>query len=114
MDTFEGYRENNDDDDDDYPFDMKSHLRRKVNGYSSNVGNANNKVAEGSYIFNNLTRNTEYEVKIRAKNRFGWSENEPSFVFKTSYNGKYKLYTAAETKCIARYIFHIGCVFSVD
>ena len=86
LDDFEGYDEN---DDDYYYSDWKSNQRKKVYGYSHQIGSFNNGIAEGSYVFNNLTRDTEYEVKIRAKNRFGWSENEPSLFFRTSNNGKY-------------------------
>ena len=45
-------------------------------------------VAEGDYVFEDLSPNTEYEVKIRAKNRFGWSQDEGEFVFTTSDRGE--------------------------
>ena len=86
MDDFEVYDENGE----DYqPSDWKTNQRKNVNGFSNHNGNFNNGVAEGSYVFNSLAPDTEYEVKIRAKNRFGWSENAPSLFFRTSSNGKY-------------------------
>ena len=44
--------------------------------------------AEGTFSFKFLNPNTEYEVKIRARNKHGWSQEEPVFVFKTSRIGK--------------------------
>ena len=88
LDEFESYDEN---DEDYYYSDWKSNQRKNVYGYSNHVASFNNGIAEGSYLFNNLTRNTEYEVKIRAKNRFGWSEKEPSLEFSTSNHGKYNV-----------------------
>lgn len=40
--------------------------------------------AEGTWQFTHLIPNSEYEVKIRERNKYGWSLEEPSFVFKTS------------------------------
>ena len=45
-------------------------------------------ISEGTYSFIHLSPNTEYEVKIRAKNSYGWSDDEPAFVFKTSNRGE--------------------------
>ena len=60
-----------------------------VDGGKFRSGSQNGPVAEGTFSFGLLSPNTEYEVKIRAKNKYGWSEEEPSFVFKTSRLGKY-------------------------
>ena len=43
---------------------------------------------KGVYVFHQLTPDTEYEVKIRARNRYGWSNEEGTFLFRTSYTGK--------------------------
>ena len=45
-------------------------------------------VSPGAFTFTKLLPDTEYEVKIRAKNAYGWSNEAPAFVFKTSYKGK--------------------------
>ena len=85
---FNGY----DDENDDYFYseDWKSNQKTDFYGYINRVSSFKNGIAEENYVFTNLTRDTEYEVKIRAKNRFGWSENEPSLFFRTSSNGKCK------------------------
>ena len=44
---------------------------------------------EDTFPFDGLAPDTEYEVKIQAKNSYGWSDNEPDFVFKTSHRGLY-------------------------
>lgn len=41
--------------------------------------------SEDTFRFDNLSPDTEYEVKIKARNSYGWSDNEPHFVFKTSH-----------------------------
>ena len=84
LSDFDGF----DEDDDYYYTDWKSGKKANVYGYPNRDSSFNNGIAEGSYVFHNLSRNTEYEVKIRAKNRFGWSENEPSLFFRTSNSGK--------------------------
>ena len=60
-----------------------------LDGGTFRSGSHNGPVAEGTFSFGLLLPNTEYEVKIRAKNKYGWSEEEPFFVFKTSRLGKY-------------------------
>jgi len=55
--------------------------RRRRNRHGSRYHRG---VAEGDYVLEDLSPNTEYEVKIRAKNRFGWSQDEGEFVFTTS------------------------------
>ena len=45
---------------------------------------------EDTFRFDNLSPDTEYEVKIQARNSYGWSDNEPDFVFKTSHRGEFK------------------------
>ena len=77
-----------DEDDDYYYTDWNSNKQTNLYSYRNGESSFNNGIATGSYIFYNLSRNTEYEVKIRAKNRFGWSENEPSLFFRTSISGK--------------------------
>ena len=85
---FNGY----DNDDYFYSDDWKLDEQKKdLYGYINRISSFKNGIAEENYVFHNLSRNTEYEVKIRAKNRFGWSENEPSLFFRTSNNGKYIL-----------------------
>ncbi|XP_059096257.1 lachesin-like [Tigriopus californicus] len=39
---------------------------------------------EGSYLFEPLRPDCEHEVRLRARNKFGWSDEEVSFVFWTS------------------------------
>jgi len=73
-----------DEDDDYYYTDWNSNKQTNLYSYRNGDSSFNNGIARGSYVFHNLSRNTEYEVKIRAKNRFGWSENEPSLFFRTS------------------------------
>jgi len=78
---FDGYDEN-----DDYYYSDGT-LNSNTNGYGhvNRIGSFKNGIAKGSYVFRNLSRNTEYEVKLRAKNRFGWSEMAPSIhIFRTS------------------------------
>ena len=87
MVDFDGY----DEEDDYYYSDLKTNQKTNFDGYMNHIGSFKNGVAEGVYVFKNLSRNTEYEVKIRAKNRFGWSENEPSLFFRTSNNSKYNM-----------------------
>ena len=85
---FDGYDEN-----DDYYYSDGT-LNSNTNGYGhvNRIGSFKNGIAKGSYVFRNLSRNTEYEVKIRAKNRFGWSEMAPSIhIFRTSTSGKLML-----------------------
>ena len=77
-----------DEDDDYYYTDWNSNKQTNLYSYRNGDSSFNNGIARGSYVFHNLSRNTEYEVKIRAKNRFGWSENEPSLFFRTSISGK--------------------------
>jgi hypothetical protein len=86
---FNGY----DDENDDYFYseDWKSNKKTDLYGYINRISSFKNGIAEENYVFHNLSRNTEYEVKIRAKNKLGWSENEPSLFFRTSNNGKYIL-----------------------
>jgi hypothetical protein len=57
------------------------------NNNNNNRRNNNSKFS-GSYSFSPLLANTEYDIKIKARNKFGWSENEPAFVFKTSNRGQ--------------------------
>ena len=87
MVDFDGY----DEEDDYYYSDLKTNQKTNFDGHMNHIGSFKNGVAEGVYVFKNLSRNTEYEVKIRAKNRFGWSENEPSLFFRTSNNSKYNM-----------------------
>ena len=84
LSDFDGF----DEDDDYYYTDWKSDTKTNFYGYQNRDNSFDNGIATGSYVFHNLSRNTEYEVKIRAKNRFGWSENEPSLFFRTSISGK--------------------------
>ena len=57
-----------------------------VLGFHSASSNSRS-ISEGTYSFIHLKPDTEYEVKIRAKNYYGWSEDEPAVVFKTSNKG---------------------------
>lgn len=43
---------------------------------------------EGSYLFEPLRPDCEHEVRLRARNKFGWSDEEVSFVFWTSKRGE--------------------------
>ena len=64
---------------------------------------------EETLTFNDLSPDTEYEVKIQARNSYGWSDNEPVFVFKTSHRGKLsKLFF--ETQCENSSIFETFCI----
>ena len=47
---------------------------------------------EDTFRFDNLSPDTEYEVKIQARNSYGWSDNEPDFVFKTSHRGMFSFF----------------------
>jgi hypothetical protein len=58
------------------------------NNNNNNNRRNNNSKFSGSYSFSPLLANTEYDIKIKARNKFGWSENEPAFVFKTSNRGQ--------------------------
>ena len=42
---------------------------------------------EGSYLFEGLRSGTEYKVKLRTRNQFGWSDEEARFTFRTSLTG---------------------------
>ena len=48
--------------------------------------------SEDTFRFDNLSPDTEYEVKIKARNSYGWSDNEPHFVFKTSHRGEFSTF----------------------
>ena len=63
--------------------------RLSVGGFHTSSNSKS--ISEGTYSFIHLSPDTEYEVKIRAKNAYGWSEDEPAFVFKTSNKGQFCL-----------------------
>ena len=52
---------------------------------------------EDTFRFDNLSPDTEYEVKIKARNSYGWSDNEPHFVFKTSHRGEFSTFFFCES-----------------
>ena len=45
-------------------------------------------IYSGNHVFENLEPDTEYEVRVRAKNRFGWTEGDTAFRFRTSLHGE--------------------------
>jgi len=55
-----------------------------INGGFHSASSNSRSISEGTYSFIHLKPDTEYEVKIRAKNYYGWSKDEPAVVFKTS------------------------------
>ena len=82
-----------------------------LDGGTFRSGSHNGPVAEGTFSFGLLLPNTEYEVKIRAKNKYGWSEEEPFFVFKTSRLGKY--YTSTGFFQLLLFLFFFIFFFKV-
>ena len=61
-------------------------MEEYTGGFHSSTSNPS--TIEETFTFNDLSPDTEYEVKIQARNSYGWSDNEPAFVFKTSHRGK--------------------------
>ena len=52
---------------------------------------ANGSLYKGHFEFDKLRPNTKYEVRLRAVNKFGLSDEEAVFIFKTSSRGKIEM-----------------------
>lgn len=70
--------------------ERNSGRRRQKTGSSAGVGIKFYGHYEGNYVLDNLMPNLDYTVKIRAKNKFGWTDEETTFQFRTSLNGEFK------------------------
>ena len=48
---------------------------------------------DGRHVFDDLRPNTVYVVRIRARNKYGWTDEETHFQFRTSMSGASKAFS---------------------